>query len=227
MADNGDRPLWLVREEDVVSHLFFAAAEIGEASLEIAGLDVPGTLSFPNAESKSISFFSTGDTDLGDADTKPGSVVRLKYTQGECVYSFLTEIAEISGTGNRRRWRMSFPRVVERNERRIVRRHRVMGRTGFSVNIDAGGVMRELGVFDISAAGVSLVIHPGQDKLQLGKNYMGTITVPGCEPMSVMFELRNMRLMPGDKDRKLGGCRFIGLAPADHEALAISLSRLD
>ncbi len=226
MTENGDRPLWLVREEDVVAHLFFAAAEIGQACLEIAGIDIQGSLSFPNAESKTISFFSTGETDLGDADTKKGSVVRLKYAHGECAYSFLAELSELADAGARRRWRITFPRMVERNERRIVLRHRVMGRTGFAVHLEANGVMRELGVYDISAAGVSFVTHPGQDKLKMGKNYMGSITVPGCEPMSVMLELRNMRPMPGDKARKLAGCRFVGLGASDHEALATSLSRL-
>jgi len=227
MADKGDGPLWLVREEDVVSHLFFVAAEIGEAVLEIAGIDVSGTLSFPNSDSKTVSFFSTGETSLGEADTKSGAVVRLKYIQGECAYSFLTELAELSDLSGRRRWRVSFPRMVERNERRIVRRHRVMGRSGFSVQLDVNGTPRELGIYDISAAGVSFVTHPAQDKLQLGKNYMGSVTVPGCDPISAMFELRNMRPMPGDAARKLAGCRFIGLAPLDHEALATSLSRLD
>ena len=62
--------------------------------------------------------------------------------------------------------------------------------------------------------------------IKLGKNYTGTITVPGCEPIAVMLELRNMRPMPGDSARRLAGCRFVGLTQADHEALAVSLSRL-
>jgi hypothetical protein len=227
MAEKGDRPFWLVSEEDVMAHLFFAAAEIGEGCLEIAGVELSGTLSFPNSDTKTISFFSTGEVALGDTDTRVGSVVRLKYAQSDCAYSFLTELVEFADAGGvRQRWRLAFPRVVERNERRIVRRHRVMGRSGFSVSLDVNGSMRTLGLYDISAAGASFVTHPSQDKLKMGKNYMCTLAVPGCDSISVMFELRNMRPMPGDKERKLAGCRFVGLDPADHESLATSLSRL-
>ncbi len=226
MADTGDGPLWLVRNEDVVSHLFFAAAEIGQATLEIGAVDVSGTLSFPNVESRSISFFSTGDVDLKGIDAEVGSVVRLKYADGDCAYSFLSELMELSDAGGRRRWRVSFPRMVERNERRIVLRHRVLGRTGFKVGLDAGGVRVERTVYDISAAGVSFVIDKDDKSLHLGRNYTGTITAPGCEPIAVMLELRNSRPMPGDPKRRLAGCRFVGLTQADHESLASSLSRL-
>ncbi len=226
MAETGDGPLWLVRDEDVVSHLFFAAAEIGEATLEVGGAELSGTLSFPNSETRSISFFSTGADVVEEGDTKKGTVVRMRYIQGECAYAFLSELCEVTDTGGRRRWRVSFPRMVERNERRIVRRHRVLGRTGFKVGLDVNGVRMERSVYDVSSAGVSFVADASDKRLQLGKNYTGTITVPGCEPIAVMLELRNMRPLPGDSHRRLAGCRFVGLTQADHESLATSLSRL-
>ncbi len=226
MAETGDGPLWLVRDEDVVSHLFFAAAEIGQATLEVGGLDIPGTFSFPSTENRSISLFSTGEVDLSGVETKAGSVVRVKYMQGECAYSFLSELCEVSDAAGRRRWRVSFPRMVERNERRIVRRHRVLGRTGFKIRLDLGGAREERSVYDISSAGASVVADVSDKRLQLGRNYTGTVTVPGCEPIAVMLELRNMRPMPGDAKRRLAGCRFVGLTQSDHEALATSLSRL-
>jgi hypothetical protein len=226
MAETGDGPLWLVRDEDVVSHLFFVAAEIGQASLEIGGLVISGTFSFPNAETRSISLFSTGEIDLSGAGIAAGVVVRVKYSQGECAYSFLSELAGVEDSGGRRRWRVAFPRMVERNERRIVRRHRVFGRNGFKLHLDVGVEGQERGLYDISAAGVSFVIDAGDKSLSLGKNYTGTITVPGCEPIAVMLELRNLRPLPGDGERRLAGCRLVGLTPEDHESLAISLSRL-
>jgi hypothetical protein len=226
MAETGDGPLWLVRDEDVVSHLFFAAAEIGSATLEVGGVNISGTFSFPNAESRSISFFSTGETDLEGVEAEAGSVVRMRYSQGECAYAFLSELCEVSDSAGRRRWRVSFPTMVERNERRIVRRHRVLGRTGFKVGLDVGSVREEKSVYDISSAGVSFVVDASDKRLKLGTNFTGTVTVPGAEPIAVMLELRNMRPLPGDGKRRLAGCRFVGLAQADHEALATSLSRL-
>ena len=131
MADNG--PLWLTRAEDVVAHLYFAAAEIGTATLEVGALKVPGSLSFPNSEQRTFSFFSHGEVDLEDTPVASGQIVRFDYAQGESTYSFISEVLEISETQTRRRWKIRFPNAIERNERRLVRRHRVMGRTGFNI----------------------------------------------------------------------------------------------
>ena len=226
MAETGDGPLWLVRDEDVGSHLFFAAAEIGEATLEVGGTEIMGTLSFPNAETRSISFFSTAEITIDESETESGAVVRLRYLQGECAYAFLSELCEVTDAGGKRRWRVAFPRMVERNERRIVRRHRVLGRTGFKVGLDVEGVREERSVYDVSSAGVSFVIDASDKRVQLGKNYTGTIMVPGCDPIAVMLEMRNMRPLPGDANRRLAGCRFVGLTQADHESLATSLALL-
>lgn len=226
MAETGDGPLWLVRDEDVISHLFFVAAEIGQASLEIGGVEISGTFSFPNAETRSISLFSTGETDLSGAEVSAGAVVRVKYSQGECAYSFLSELVGVEDTAGRRRWRVVFPRMVERNERRIVRRHRVFGRAGFKLHLDVGIEGQDRGLYDVSAAGVSFIIDAGDKTLSLGKNYTGSITVPGCDSIAVMLELRNLRPLPSDGDRRLAGCRLVGLTQEDHESLATSLSRL-
>jgi hypothetical protein len=227
MSDKGDGPLWLVRDEDVLSHLFFAAAEIGQAALEVGSLMISGTLSFPNAESKTISLFSTDEVDLGEEEIQPGAVVRLKYSQGECAYTFLSALKEVDETGGRCRWRVGFPTMVERNERRIVRRHRVSGRSGFKLGLDVNGRRIDKSVYDVSSAGLSFVMDVADKTIALGKNYTGTVTVPGCEPFAVMLELRNLRPMPGDAGRRLAGCRFVGLDHADHESLATSLARLN
>ena len=80
MSETG--PMWLTRDDDVVAHLYFAAAEIGAATMELGALQVPGSLSFPNPEHHTFSFFTHGEVDLSESQVGAGDVVRLRYVQG-------------------------------------------------------------------------------------------------------------------------------------------------
>ena len=83
-------------------------------------------------------------------------------------YTFLSVVNAITEQQARRRWKIKFPTVVERNERRLVRRHRVMGRVGFHLTSDMlTGQRDEWLLYDIAAAGVSFVVD-SKFKLELG-----------------------------------------------------------
>ncbi len=224
MSENG--PMWLTRSEDVVAHLYFAAAEIGSATLEIGSLRIPGSLSFPNSEQGTFSFFSHGEVDLTSLSVDPGQAVQFDYTQGESTYSFISEIVDISDHETRRRWRVRFPNAIERNQRRLVRRHRVMGRSGFYVTTDRIGDRQRLALYDIATAGLSFVVK-AKNNLKMGEGFAVTLHVPGCEPLASQVELRNLRPVPGDKSNKLAGCRFASILDSDREALAAALALLD
>lgn len=221
MSDSG--PMWLTRGDDVVAHLYFAAAEIGSATMEIGAMQVPGSLSFPNPEERTFSFFTHGEVDLSDTAVSSGDVVRLRYVQGESTYTFLSEIEDISDQQARRRWRIRFPQAVERNERRLVKRHRVMGRAGFHFSTGPDRLKHPL--YDIAAAGLSYVVS-ASTKIKVGNTINGSVHIPGVEPIAVVVEMRNLRPLPGDSSRKLAGCRFIEVAGADHEALSNALGSL-
>ncbi len=223
MSENG--PMWLTRSDDVVAHLYFAAAEIGTATLEIASLRVPGSLSFPNAELGTFSFFSHGEVDLESVSVEPGRAVQFDYSQGDSTYSFISEVIEVSQHETRRRWRIRFPKVIERNQKRLVRRHRVMGRSGFFVTTDRVGDRQRLGLYDIATAGLSFVV-PTRNDLQVGDSFAATLHVPGCDPLAAKIELRNMRPLPGDKTHKLAGCRFVSVSDDDRQALSSALALL-
>ena len=223
MSDNG--PMWLTRSEDVVAHLYFAAAEIGSAALEIGSLKIPGSLSFPNTDQGTFSFFSHGEVDTGAISVDPGQAVRFDYNQGDSTYSFISEIVEVTDHDARRRWRIRFPNAVERNQKRLVRRHRVLGRSGFYVTTDRIGDRQRLLLYDVATAGLSFVVKASND-LKSGEVFSATVHVPGCDPLAAKVELRNLRPLPGDPDQKLAGCRFSALADADREALAAALALL-
>ena len=218
--------MWLTRSEDVVAHLYFAAAEIGAATLELGALKIPGSLSFPNSEQRTFSFFSHGEVDLDAVSIEPGLVVRFDYAQGESTYSFISEVLEISEAQARRRWKIRFPNAIERNERRLVRRHRVMGRTGFHVVTDRVSDRTPLPLYDVASAGLSIVVS-ARNNLKVGEGFSATLHVPGCEPVACQLELRNLRPYPGDASRKLAGCRFANLMDGDRERLSSALAKLD
>ena len=94
MSENG--PMWLTRSDDVIAHLYFAAAEIGAATLEIGSLRVPGSLSFPNSEQGTFSFFTHGEVDLQSVSIDPGQAVQFDYSQGDSTYSFMAYMTDIS-----------------------------------------------------------------------------------------------------------------------------------
>ena len=219
-------PMWLTREEDVVSHLYFAAAEIGSASMEFGSFQVPGSLSFPNPETGTFSFFTHGEVDISKNPIEEGDVVRFRYSQGEATYTFLSTVEDISDQNARRRWRVTFPNAVERDQRRLVRRHRVMGRPGFTFSTSlVGRGHQQMPLYDVAAAGISFVF-PASERLKVGDEFTGSVQVPGCEQLLVRIELRNIRPLPGDKKNKLAGCRFAELAIKDMEALAQALAKL-
>ena len=225
MSETG--PMWLTREGDVVSHLYFAAAEIGSATMEFGSFQVPGSLSFPNPETGTFSFFTHGEVDISRNPISEGDVVRFRYSQGEATYTFLSSVEDISDQAARRRWRIKFPNAVERDQRRLVRRHRVMGRQGFHFSTSlVGRGHQQLALYDVAAAGISF-IFPVRERFSIGNEFAGTVQVPGCNPIGVRLELRNIRPVPGDTKNKLARCRFLELATSDLEALAQALAKLN
>ncbi len=221
MSESG--PMWLTRGDDVVAHLYFAAAEIGAATMELGALQVPGSLSFPNAEERMFSFFTHGEVELSEVEVASGDVVRFRYVQGESTYTFLSEIEDISDQQARRRWRIRFPQAIERNERRLVKRHRVMGRPGF--HFSTGPDRTKHPLYDIAAAGLSYVVS-ASNRIKTGASVQGSIHIPGLGPIAVVMEMRNLRPLPGDSSRKLAGCRFVEVSGADRELLANALGSL-
>ena len=224
MSETG--PMWLTREEDVVSHLYFAAAEIGSATMEFGSFQVPGSLSFPNPEQGTFSFFTHGEVDLSQSPIKQGDVVRFSYSQGDATYTFLSNVEDISDQSARRRWRIKFPNAVERDQRRLVRRHRVMGRQGFYFSTTLAGYGRgQMALYDVAAAGISFV-YPAREKIKVGDSFSGEVEVPGSTPVAVTVEVRNVRPVPGDAKNKLAGCRFSHIAPGALEKLSQALAKL-
>lgn len=222
MASGRSATMWLTREKDVVAHLFFAAAEIGDVQVDMAGSSISGTISFPAVELREFSFYLGAEPLDQVLPPQPGTVVRVRYFRGEAAYSFLTAVTDISDA---RRWRLEFPRTIERNDRRIAPRRRVMAGGGFRIRLDMGdGVMRTLPLFDLSAAGAGIIFNPSQHAFVIGHSLSGSLVLPGGAAVPVLVEISNLRDLPGGDGEKVAGCRFVGLAASDHGTLVRAMA---
>lgn len=217
--------LWLNREADVVAHLFFAAAEIGEVTVQVGGEEVTANLSFPRTESRSV-VVVIKDT-ASEVPFRPvkGAVVRVTYRRGQANYSWLTGVLEAA---NPRQWILSYPATIERNERRIVTRHRVLGRAGFKLRVDTGdGVPRSLPLFDVSAAGLGFIYRPELRNVVDGAEMKGALMLPDGATVEVRIEVANLRPVPGGGSDRVVGCRFVGLTPAIQARIAKALAEYE
>jgi hypothetical protein len=217
--------LWLNREADVVAHLFFAAAEVGEVTVQVAGEEVTANLSFPRTETRTVVVF-VKDT-ASEVPFRPvkGAVVRVTYRRGPANYSWLTGVLEAT---NARQWILSYPATIERNERRIVTRHRVLGRAGFRLRVDTGdGVARALPLFDVSAAGLGFIYRPELRNVVDGAQMTGSLMLPDGATVRVGLEVANLRPVPGGGTDRVVGCRFVGLSASVQARVAKALAEYE
>jgi hypothetical protein len=223
MLGNQSGSQWLTREKDVVAHLFFAASEINTVEIEIGGQSILGSISFPSVEAQCFSFFVSDNMDGAVEVPKAGIVVRVRYSRGESVYTYLTAIAEVM---DRNRWRLEFPRTIERNEQRIAARHRMGSQAtgGFRLRLDLDGNQYSQAIYDMSTGGLGFIYDPGSTPITEGRALAANICMPDGATIPVLIEIANVRPMGGGRKECIAGCQFIGLASSDHALLARALS---
>ena len=219
--DRGHGTQWLVQPEDVVAHLFFAAAEIGEAEVEFGGRISVGTISFPSPDTGTFSYFANDQMET-DMVPEQGTVIRLKYGHDTSQYAFLTQVVEVTSP---KRWRLAFPRTIERNERRLIQRHRVHVFGGFRIRLDTGEPgWLSVPLFDLSTGGLSFIFNPDTHPVATGKTLSGSLIMPSGSRIPMLIEARHIRQVEEPDGHRLAGCRFLGLGAADHASLARTLA---
>ncbi len=213
-------PLWLTRPEDVQAHLMYAAAEIASCVITVGGLQVHGSIA-PPADSGGVPFVV--DARLQDiVDTPPtGRAVRVDYEGGTDRYTFYSEMI---GTDVLHRWVLAPPRTVQRSDRRMVARHRVIGHDGFNVIMESGSTIRTFEVMDISNAGVAFLYKSKELSLREGHVVGARVEIPGLDAMPVKMEVRNIRSAPSQRGYKIAGVRFVELARPERMAIAGALA---
>lgn len=224
-APSSSGSLWLNREADVVAHLFFAAAEIGEVTIQVGGEEVKAKLTFPRTESRCVVVVIKPQPGSVPFRPLPGAVVRVTYARGSSTYAWLTGVAEAA---NPRQWILHYPATIERNERRIVSRHRVLGRGGFQLRVDTGdGVPRALPLFDLSAAGLGFIYRPGLRNVVDGAELEAAIRMPDGSTLQVTLEIANLRPVPGGGNDRVVGCRFVDIDASTQARIAAALAEYE
>ena len=214
-------PLWLSRERDVISHLFYATAEIGDAVVELAGQPLEGTLAMPDPKAGTFAFF-LAEGQVPRAQPTTGAVVRVSYVQGGAAYAFLTVIAEHDG---HRRLELRFPSSIERSDRRTEERRKVFGSTGWGFQ-EREPQVRLLQLYDVSPTGLGLVGARTDRQLYPGAALSGAVQMPSGARAAARLEVRHARALPGDATAVIVGCRVIEMAAAGVVDLRAALAQV-
>jgi hypothetical protein len=199
---------WLSKPDDVVAHLFFAAAEIGQIQVDVFGQTITAALAFPHHGSNSIDIlFSRGLDALLDH-----SVVRVRYHHDGSSYEFLTSVQRLITD---RRWRLALPNAVSRRISRGADRLSVRRDPRFTVYLerDDGEPMPQQ-LHDISTTGLSFVFRPAQLTLERADQLLSTLQLPGDRHVPVLLEVRHSRPDGGGSLPVLiAGCHLISISP--------------
>jgi hypothetical protein len=209
-------------EDDVVAHLYFVAANVDRVTVTFGRDSLPGRLDFPDMDLRLVPF--APEHADGGVTVAPSQhlTVRVTYDEGPNTYAFFTEVVARWSDG---RWLLAFPRLIERSDRRIAPRHNVFGEAGYSAHVDIGRGRRVvLPIYDISVAGVGIVFDGAQVYFAQGDTPSLQLHVPGCPPLDLLAEVRNVRPLPGDWLRKVAGCSLLGVTSEQRRALASALA---
>jgi hypothetical protein len=202
------QPPYFGSEEAIVAHLFYAASEIQWVTTHVGGHSVPGTLLWPESEHRTFGFLPDDGEIPPEAVPRPGRVLRVQYASLDDDYSFLAALKTVEASG----WRLSIPRQIDRNDRRLLPRQPVYNSRKFTLQLKtAEESSRRLLVRDLSPAGMAITYDPRLNEFEENKAYMGLLHAPNHPGLRVRFEVVNMRQIGEDKDQRIIGCRFQGL----------------
>jgi len=202
------QPTFLGTQEAIIAHLFYAVSEIQCVTVHVGGHSVPGTLLWPESEHRTFGFVPDSGELPAAAMPKAGRVLRVQYASLDDDYSFLAALKVVDAGG----WRLSIPRQIDRNDRRMVPRQSVYTSRRFTLQLTSSGTSRRhLIVVDLSPSGMALIFDPRLDQFELGRAYLGLLHVPNHQGQRVRFEVANMRPLEEDVDLRIIGCLFKGL----------------
>jgi hypothetical protein len=202
------QPTFLGTQEAIIAHLFYAVSEIQCVTVHVGGHSVPGTLLWPESEHRTFGFVPDGGELPPAALPKPGRVLRVQYASLDDDYSFLTALKAVEPSG----WRLSIPRQIDRNDRRMVPRQPVYNSRRFTLQLTSSGTSkRHLIVVDLSPSGMALIYDPRLDQFDLSRSYLGLLHVPNHQGQRLRFEVANMRPLDEGNEQRIIGCLFKGL----------------
>jgi len=207
----------LTRLEDILAHLYYAAAEIGTIIVDDRTRSTSAMIAFPEPQRNSVVIHC--DEDI--TPPMPGTTIQIRYHRDNSRYSFKAEIQAVDG----RRWRVSFPDSITRHSGRGAERVKTMNVPEVAFYLDrVSGDPIKMTVYDLSTKGMS-VIYPTQRCAMRTNEYIsGVLVLPEGIRLPVLLDIRHTREIDGH--HWLAGCQLIGLSPWGQASLARTLSKL-
>ncbi|MEL6343564.1 MAG: PilZ domain-containing protein [Myxococcota bacterium] len=202
--------MWLSLREDVLAHLFYAAAEIGEVRIDSADESLNASLAFPNEATDSVDVFFSQQT-----PPPASAIIRVRYHHDGNSYEFLTVVSQgIDG----RRWRLAIPTAVARWSGRREDRYRTDHLKNFTITLerdDGEGVT--LPLQDLSTQGLSMCYSPLQMQLSVNQELIATLNLSDGIQLPVLLEVRYSR--SAENLRRVAGCYIRGISPSSRATL--------
>ncbi len=211
---------FIVQEEAVVAHLFWAMAAVEQVTVALAGRAISGRLLAPDPDLQAVVFEPTPGQSIPERALRKGKIVLVKYASLIDQYQFKSQILDVQPT----KWFMSIPRDIHRTDRRMVERHGVHSTRRYTIQVNKpDGTMRTLIVHDLSPAGIGVAFDPKIDAFTEGQVLRGSLHLVGHDALTVRFEVVTIHAMDNDPSHRLMGCRFVGLGFDGCEKIAVAM----
>ena len=211
---------FIVQEEAVVAHLFWAMAAVEQVTVAIAGRAISGRMLAPDPDLQAVVFEPTPGQDVPERVLRKGKLAVFKYASLNDQYQFKSQIIDIQPS----QWFLAIPRDVHRTDRRMVERHDVHSSRRYTIQVSkADGAQRTLIVHDISPAGIGVAFDPKIDSFKEGQVLRGSLHLLGHESFTVRFEVVTVHALVDDPSHRLMGCRFVGLGFKGCEKIAVAM----
>lgn len=213
--ENGS--VWLTRPADITTHLACAAAEMRTVTVTGSGLAANGLFA---AQASSGPLFSP-DPKRPTPLPRVGATVKAEYFAHRDAFSFFSRLVAVDAAG---RWVLQSPIAVERCDRRIATRRVVVHVSGFCLRLTCHSGQPLLGLYDVSALGVSFVSDPRRHLFHQEERVDCTLHLPGEAPLEIRLEIRHSREFPRQSNLRIYGTCFVDPAPEVQAELSAFLA---
>lgn len=198
---------WLTLPGEIVGHLFFAAAEIGQVQVDVFNSAVGAVLAFPHQGSHSVDLLFPEPLTI----QPPPGVVRVRYHHAGCSYAFITKMVRAVDA---RRWRLALPSAVSRVAGRGAARFLVRRDDRFQLILEReDGTPIPQQLHDLSLSGLSFAFRPARLTLEQGDQLLATLALPQSHQVPVLLEVRHTRPDKTGLPVSIAGCELLGLSP--------------
>jgi len=204
------RPVWLTTPAEIEPHLVFLAVEVGNVSVTLDNMVIQGTI-LPPSVARFLPFEPDAIYAGVLAHPEGQAAVKVDYQAWDESYTFHTRVVGMDADG---RWLLMPPRAIERGDRRIVYRHRVLGDPAFRLRLEGPWQPRgeqPFTLYDISTDGLGFLFDPVRHPLDNGEVLAGHLELGDTLNLPILLRVANSRPIKENAPERIAGARFLDL----------------